>query len=71
MKFIIGCFQAVCHSGRQSSDSYNDETFGSSECLSQEMAGGERRRKGKITWPYSCYALVVHSGFNSLAVQVY
>ncbi|GMY07315.1 hypothetical protein FCV25MIE_02554 [Fagus crenata] len=41
-------YKAVCHSGRQSSDSYNDETFGSSECLSQEMAGGERRRKASF-----------------------
>ena len=45
-------FQAVRHSGRQNIDSCNDKTFGSSECSGQEMAEEERRRRGKISWPY-------------------
>lgn len=33
---------------RESNDQYNDETFGSSENLSQERVDEERRRRGEF-----------------------
>ncbi|XP_057952004.1 uncharacterized protein LOC131146419 isoform X3 [Malania oleifera] len=38
-------YKAVLNSGRESKDSYNDETFGSAECLSQEREEEEKRRR--------------------------
>ena len=39
-------FQAVPHSRRETNDSYNNETFGSSECTSEDRAEEERKRRG-------------------------
>ncbi|KAK9292184.1 hypothetical protein L1049_020144 [Liquidambar formosana] len=41
-------YKAVPHSGRENHDSYNDETFGSAECLSQEREEEERKRKASF-----------------------
>ncbi|KAL7233166.1 hypothetical protein ACSBR1_016907 [Camellia fascicularis] len=38
-------YKAVPHSRRENSDSFNDETFGSAECTSQDRAEEERRRR--------------------------
>lgn len=38
--------QAVPHSRREHNDSLNDETFGSSECTSEDRAEEERKRRG-------------------------
>lgn len=41
--------QAVPHS-RRDTDSYNDETFGSSEYTSEDRAEEERKRRGKDSY---------------------
>uniref|UniRef100_A0A5B7AAV6 Chorismate synthase n=1 Tax=Davidia involucrata TaxID=16924 RepID=A0A5B7AAV6_DAVIN len=41
-------YKAIPHSRRETNDSYNDETFGSSECTSQDRAEEERRRKASF-----------------------
>ncbi|KAJ4952073.1 hypothetical protein NE237_028905 [Protea cynaroides] len=38
-------YKAVPHSRRDHTDSYNDETFGSTECSSQDRAEEERKRR--------------------------
>ncbi|KAJ4956855.1 hypothetical protein NE237_013638 [Protea cynaroides] len=38
-------YKAVPHSRRDGTDSYNDETFGSTECSSQDRAEEERKRR--------------------------
>lgn len=45
-------FQAVPHSRRETNDSFNHETFGSSECTSEDRAEEERKRRGKVS--YDC-----------------
>lgn len=41
-------YKAVPHSRRDGSDSYNDETFGSSECTSEDRAEEERKRRASF-----------------------
>ncbi|XP_039005489.1 uncharacterized protein LOC120132870 [Hibiscus syriacus] len=38
-------YKAVPHSRRETHDSYNDETFGSTECTSEDRAEEERKRR--------------------------
>ncbi|KAJ8900437.1 hypothetical protein K2173_025214 [Erythroxylum novogranatense] len=38
-------YKAVPHSRRDTNDSYNDETFGSSDCTSEDQAEEERKRR--------------------------
>lgn len=42
---ICNCFQAAPHS-RRDTDAFNDETFGSNECDSEDRAEQERKRRG-------------------------
>ncbi|KAJ4728223.1 Serine-rich adhesin for platelets like [Melia azedarach] len=41
-------YKAVPHSRRETNDSYNDETFGSSECTSEDRAEEERKRRASF-----------------------
>uniref|UniRef100_A0A5B7A9G5 Uncharacterized protein n=1 Tax=Davidia involucrata TaxID=16924 RepID=A0A5B7A9G5_DAVIN len=41
-------YKGVPHSRRETSDSYNDETFGSSECTSQDREEEETRRRASF-----------------------
>ncbi|KAF2291164.1 hypothetical protein GH714_020449 [Hevea brasiliensis] len=41
-------YKAVPHSHRETNDSYNDETFGSSECTSEDRAEEERKRRASF-----------------------
>ncbi|WRX07622.1 hypothetical protein QQP08_000109 [Theobroma cacao] len=41
-------YKAVPHSRRETSDSYNDETFGSTECTSEDRAEEERKRRASF-----------------------
>ncbi|XP_021677042.2 uncharacterized protein LOC110662387 isoform X2 [Hevea brasiliensis] len=41
-------YKAVPHSRRDTHDSYNDETFGSSECTSEDRAEEERKRRASF-----------------------
>lgn len=47
--FII---QAVPHGRREANDSFNDETFGSSEFTSEDRAEEERKRRGERLFSY-------------------
>ena len=53
-------FQAVPHSRRETHDSYNDETFGSTECTSEDRAEEERKRRGKFSVLEDCLPIVVY-----------
>lgn len=41
-------YKAVPHNRRETNDSYNDETFGSSECTSEDRAEEERKRRASF-----------------------
>ncbi|XP_031393806.1 uncharacterized protein LOC116205364 [Punica granatum] len=41
-------YKAVPHPRRETNDSYNDETFGSSECTSEDKAEEERKRRASF-----------------------
>ncbi|KAK8588016.1 hypothetical protein V6N12_022475 [Hibiscus sabdariffa] len=41
-------YKAVPHSRREINDSYNDETFGSTECTSEDRAEEERKRRASF-----------------------
>ncbi|MBA0617375.1 hypothetical protein Godav_026828 [Gossypium davidsonii] len=41
-------YKAVPHSRRETNDSYNDETFGSTECTSEDRAEEERKRRASF-----------------------
>ncbi|XVE73811.1 hypothetical protein DITRI_Ditri11bG0148600 [Diplodiscus trichospermus] len=41
-------YKAIPHSRRETNDSYNDETFGSSECTSEDRAEEERKRRASF-----------------------
>ncbi|XP_022770492.1 uncharacterized protein LOC111313893 [Durio zibethinus] len=41
-------YKAVPHSRRETNDSYNDETFGSNECTSEDRAEEERKRRASF-----------------------
>ncbi|XVF33265.1 hypothetical protein REPUB_Repub17cG0154100 [Reevesia pubescens] len=41
-------YKAVPHSRREGNDSYNDETFGSTECTSDDRAEEERKRRSSF-----------------------
>lgn len=61
-------FQAKIQSRAENEDFYNNETFGSSENLSQESAEEERRRRGKISFLFFLllggFISVVHFCFS-------
>ena len=52
--FFFNYLQAVPHSRRETNDSYNDETFGSSECTSEDRAEEERKRRGICSFILDC-----------------
>ncbi|XP_044494850.1 uncharacterized protein LOC123217788 [Mangifera indica] len=41
-------YKAVAHPRRETNDSYNEETFGSSECTSEDRAEEERKRRASF-----------------------
>ena len=47
--FALDAFQAP-HSRRETNDSFNDETFGSLECTSEDRAEEERKRRGNCSF---------------------
>ena len=55
-------FQAVSQTRTNTHDSFNDETFGSSEITSQDRAEEERKRRGNITclWDLMDYIAYSH-----------
>lgn len=50
----------MTYSRKDSNDSYNDETFGSTECSSVDRAEEERKRRGTILFVHDLIDISVN-----------